>query len=72
LPLIQKSSDVIASIVPDQRNVAGEPEIRAQNPNAQVPSPRPGRAASKHPHKAYSARDREQLDTLIQSTGSGN
>jgi membrane protein required for colicin V production len=73
LPLIQKSSDVIASIVPDQRGVAGpeRSEFRAQTRNGPLPSPRPDRA-SKHTHKSYSARDREQLNSLIQSTGSGN
>lgn len=73
LPMIQRSSDVIASIVPDQSGVAGpeRPEVRAEAHENPVPSPRPERA-SKHTHKSYSARDREQLNSLIQSTGSGN
>jgi membrane protein required for colicin V production len=73
LPMIQKSSDVIASIVPDQRGVAGpeRSEFRAETHNGPVPGPQPDRP-SKHSHKTYSARDREQLNSLIQSTGSGN
>jgi membrane protein required for colicin V production len=73
LPMIQKSSDVIASIVPDQRGVVGpeRPEFRAETNDGPVPNSRPGRSP-KHSHKNYSARDREQLNSLIQSTGSGN
>jgi membrane protein required for colicin V production len=73
LPLIQKSSDVIASVVPDQRGVAGleKPEFRAQTRDEPVPSARPEKTI-KHPRKTYSARDRQQLNTLIQSSGSGN
>jgi membrane protein required for colicin V production len=72
LPLIQKSSDVIASIVPDQHRVMTPEtsEFRAQTRNEPVPSPRPEKT-SKHPRKTYSAQDREQLNSLIQSTGSG-
>lgn len=72
LPLIQKSSDVIASIVPDQHRVMGpeRSEFRGETRNEPVPSPRPEKA-SKHPRKTYSAQDREQLNSLIQSTGSG-
>lgn len=71
-PVMLKSSAVIASIVPDQRGVM-EPErseFRAQTHDGPTPSPRPEKAA-KHPRKSYSARDREQLNSLIQSTGSG-
>jgi membrane protein required for colicin V production len=75
LPLIQRSSDVIASIVPDQRGVAGpdRAEMQARTPRRPVPSPRPERhaLAAKHSGKAYGARDRQALDRLIQSTGSG-
>ncbi|HEY1838462.1 MAG TPA: CvpA family protein [Rhizomicrobium sp.] len=73
LPMIQKSSDVIASIVPDQRGVAGpeRSEFRAEAREGPVPRPRPGRAL-RHSRKSYSARDRERLNSLIQSTGSGN
>jgi membrane protein required for colicin V production len=76
LPVIQKSADVIASVVPDQHGVIAGPtrrEIRSETANEPVPSPRPAKhsPASKHLHKTYSARDREQLNTLIQSTGDG-
>ncbi len=76
LPVIQKSSDVIASIVPDQRSVIAAPDSsefrHTEVNNGPVPGARPDRHVSKHLHKAYSARDREQLNSLIQSTGSGN
>jgi membrane protein required for colicin V production len=76
LPMIQKCSDVIASIVPDQRGIAGpdRSELRHETRAGTVPSPRPERhsAASKRPHKTYGAHDRQALDRLIQSTGSGN
>jgi membrane protein required for colicin V production len=71
-PVMLKSSDVIASIVPDQRGVMGpeKSEFRGETGSGPVPDSRPEKA-SKHPRKTYSARDREQLNSLIQSTGSG-
>jgi membrane protein required for colicin V production len=73
LPLIQRSSDVIASIVPDQRGVAGR-DIGAENRDEPASTTHPSRhsAASRHSEKTYGARDRQALDRLIQSTGSGN
>jgi membrane protein required for colicin V production len=76
LPMIQKCSDVIASIVPDQHGMAGPDrrEIRAETRDEPASPVHPNRhsTASKHSKKTYGARDRQALDRLIQSTGSGN
>jgi membrane protein required for colicin V production len=78
LPVIQGSAEVLLALVPDQHlgaatAVARPPPQRAVG--APVPVPKPvNAAASKKPHhKAYGAKERSELDRLIEQTGgSGN
>jgi membrane protein required for colicin V production len=66
LPLIQKTSDVLLSLVPNQSR-HGEPAV------AEKPAPKPGRSqrstGQETRQKTYGARERHQLDRLIQTTG---
>jgi len=66
LPLIQKASDVLLSLVPNQSR-HGEPAV------AEEPAPKPGRSqrstGQETRQKTYGARERHQLDRLIQTTG---
>lgn len=71
LPLIQGSSDVLLSLIPDQHFHANTEQASAAPPV--VPAPKPGSAKGpKHGQKAYGAKERRALDRLIQSTGSGD
>ena len=68
-PLIQKSGDVLATLVPDQgiggrHLLAVKPEPREAARRAQTAQP------TKRPEKTYGAKDRRALDRLIQTTGS--
>ncbi|HTT98874.1 MAG TPA: CvpA family protein [Rhizomicrobium sp.] len=79
LPIVKGSSEVLLSLVPDQHlGVAREELVPQQQPktvNAPVPVPKPEQsAAPKKPHrKAYGAKERSELDRLIEQTGgSGN
>lgn len=77
LPVIQVSAQALLSLVPDQHQIAGHaetPQAAAQPRPAPagtpVPAPKP-EPAKKHGKKAYGAKERSQLDNLIDST-SGN
>ena len=77
LPVIQVSAQALLSLVPDQHLNAGKtetPQASAQPQAAPagtpVPAPKPG-PAKKHGKKAYGAKERSELDNLIDST-SGN
>ena len=77
LPLIQVSAQALLSLVPDQHLIASKAETpqAAAQPQAApagtpVPAPKPG-PAKKHGKKAYGAKERSELDNLIDST-SGN
>ena len=77
LPLIQVSAQALLSLVPDQHLMPGHaetPQASAQTQAAPagtpVPAPKP-EPAKKHGKKAYGAKERSQLDNLIDST-SGN
>jgi membrane protein required for colicin V production len=80
LPLIRGSAQVLLSVVPDRyRNTAREePDRPAATPqNAAIPKPRPKPPVAsmprRHGQKAYGARERRELDRLIETTGgSGN
>ena len=75
LPLIQGSSEVLLSLVPDQHmEVARDSGARPSGTaaNAPTPAPKPARPASKKGvHKTYGADDRRALDRLIETTGDG-
>src|ERR1700741_537706 len=66
LPLIQKTSDVLLSLVPNQSR-HGERAV------PEKPAPKPGRSqrstGQETRQKTYGARERHQLDRLIQTTG---
>ncbi len=77
LPLIQVSAQALLSLVPDQHVMGGKaetPQAAAQPQPAPagtpVPAPKP-EPAKKHAKKAYGAKERSELDNLIDST-SGN
>jgi membrane protein required for colicin V production len=77
LPVIQVSAQALLSLVPDQHLIAGKaetPQATAQPQAAPVgtpvPAPKP-EPAKKHGKKAYGAKERSELDNLIDST-SGN
>jgi membrane protein required for colicin V production len=76
LPLIQISSEALLSLVPDQRGTQTRSAApgRETAPSASVPTPAPKPAAGKkHGQKAYGAKERRELDRLIETTGgSGN
>ena len=77
LPVIQVSAQALLSLVPDQHVMTGKaetPQAAAQPQPAPagtpVPAPKP-EPAKKHGKKAYGAKERSELDNLIDST-SGN
>jgi membrane protein required for colicin V production len=77
LPVIQVSAQALLSLVPDQHLTtaqAATPATQAAQPqaasDAPVPTPKPA-SAKKHGKKAYGAKERSELDNLIDST-SGN
>src|SRR6185312_15577178 len=82
LPLIQVSAEALLSLVPDQHSggrqqgAAPTPQPEAApeaKPAANVPQPTPKPAAKpapkKHGQKAYGAKERSELDRLIETTG---
>jgi membrane protein required for colicin V production len=86
LPLIQGSSEVLLSLVPDQHNRTAQAEEPAQPvpqpktaaapapqavAEAPVPQPRPAAARQNTAHKTYGAKERRELDRLIDATASG-
>ena len=81
LPVIQASAQVITSLIPDQRR--GTPERVQERPHetpvihkeiVKHPHPLAAKpAVKKHHKKTYGAKDRQELDRMIESTsGSGN
>ena len=78
LPVIQGSAQVLLSLVPDQH--LGAAKAEQEQPaakNAAIPTPQPKPAVAPAPkkrgQKAYGARERRELDRLIETTGgSGN
>jgi membrane protein required for colicin V production len=78
LPVIQGSSEVLLSLVPDQHvgtAKAGPPATESpKTATAQAPptpQPRPAVAHQKTAHKTYGAKERRELDRLIDATASG-
>ncbi len=77
LPVIRVSAQALLSLVPDQHLNAGKAETAGPAPKpeanaapAQVPTPSPKPAAAKkHGKKAYGAKERSELDRLIETTG---
>ncbi|MBV9990680.1 MAG: CvpA family protein [Alphaproteobacteria bacterium] len=83
LPLIQVSAEALLSLVPDQhlgdrREQAAAPPVQPQaepqtKPATNVPQPTPKpavkSAAKKRGQKAYGAKERSELDRLIETTG---
>lgn len=68
LPVIQESSAVLLSIVPDQHLSRVESDsgtVPAHHTAATTPPPR-------HNHKKYGADERRALDHLIETTGNGD
>jgi membrane protein required for colicin V production len=79
LSVVQGSAEVLLSLVPDQHfgeareQMAPQPQPKAVNAPVPVPKPSPTAAPKKTHHKAYGAKERSELDRLIQQTGgSGN
>lgn len=69
LPLIQKSSEVILAVIPNQDS---DGAWRRPSRRAARPAPRPERrSAQKRPQKTYGAKDRRALDRLIEATDNG-
>jgi membrane protein required for colicin V production len=78
LPVIQGSSEVLLSLVPDQHvdtaktdQPAAEAPKTAAAPVAPVPQPRPAAARQKTAHKTYGVKERRELDRLIDATANG-
>lgn len=77
LPVIRVSAQALLSLVPDQHlnglktetaAPAPKPEASAAPASVPTPSPKPA-AAKKHAKKAYGAKERSELDRLIETTG---
>ncbi len=72
LPMIQGSSDVLLSLIPNRHEtVAAGPKAPPGTPTPK-PAPRAAANSAKHNQKTYGAQDRRELDRLIEATGSGN
>ncbi len=74
LPVIQGSSEVLLSLVPDQHIGTAQAEPAAASAAADASALRPAASAvskKKHVHKAYGAAERRELDRLIEATGNG-
>jgi len=77
LPVIQASSEALLSLVPDQHLATEHPRGQASAPapaadrSAAVPrpAPKPTVPARKRGQKAYGAKERRELDRLIETTG---
>jgi membrane protein required for colicin V production len=78
LPVIQSSAQVLLSLVPDQHLASAREEPAQPGPKStEIPTPEPKPSAESSPRKrgqkAYGAKERQQLDRLIETTGgSGN
>lgn len=72
LPLIQSSSEVMLSLVPEQdTQFANALKPAATHPTAKKPAKSAAKPAAKPKRKGYSAGEREGLNSLIQATGNG-
>ncbi len=76
LPVIQGSTEVLLSLVPDQDRVPlaglGNETASAADGNVPVPQPAPRKVAGRrHGQKTYGVDERRALDRLIEATGSG-
>ena len=78
LPVIQGSSEVLLSLVPDQHvdtakaeQPATESPKTAAVPAPLTPQPRPAAAHQKTAHKTYGVKERRELDRLIDATANG-
>ena len=76
LPVIRVSAQALLSLVPDQHldgvkaETAAAPAPKPEASAAPVPTPSPKPAAAKkHGKKAYGAKERSELDRLIETTG---
>lgn len=80
LPLIQISAEALLALVPDQHSAkdeaaaprtAARPATQSRDTAAvPAPTPKPAQpAAKKQRQKAYGARERRELDRLIETTG---
>jgi membrane protein required for colicin V production len=76
LPVIRVSAQALLSLVPDQHldgvraETAAAPAPKPEANAAPVPTPSPKPAAAKkHGKKAYGAKERSELDRLIETTG---
>lgn len=73
LPLIQSSSEVILSVIPDQRGALDSEDDKGTKT---VVTPEKSKKdaktdATKHRKKTYGADERRELDRLIEATGDG-
>lgn len=82
LPVIQGSSEVLLSLVPDQHVDTAKTEqpatespktaaVPAATPAPPAPQPRPAAARQKTAHKTYGVKERRELDRLIDATANG-
>ena len=73
LPLVQKTSDVLLSMVPNQDRRGRHTEASTAQKPAGKPAPKPGRtqrnAGEETRQKTYGAHERRELDRLIETTG---
>jgi membrane protein required for colicin V production len=78
LPIIRGSAQVMLSLVPDQHLGEAKADLAQPEPKSAAtptPQPKPATASTskKRGQKAYGAKERQQLDRLIETTGgSGN
>jgi membrane protein required for colicin V production len=71
LPLIQSSSEVILSLIPDQKGGLSIERTKTAKPSAETPKNTAKSDATKHRKKTYGADERRELDRLIEATGDG-
>jgi membrane protein required for colicin V production len=74
MPLVRTSSEVVASLIPDQNvsrrhSTAKTAESPAAAPQTADSTPAPAKPAPKHVKKTYGAKDRQALDRLIETSG---
>jgi len=73
LPLVQKTSDVLLSMVPNQDRKGRHAETATAQKPAGKPAPTPNRpqrnAGEETRQKTYGAHERRELDRLIETTG---
>ena len=78
MPLVRTSSEVVASLIPDQnaprrRHTAAAPvETPTAAPQTVDSTPAAAKPAPRHVKKTYGAKDRQALDRLIETSGDGS